>query len=30
VEFLWNSPEEEEQTARFRNLLHMSSSTKVM
>lgn len=30
VEFLWNSPEEEEQTTRFRNLLHLSSSSKVM
>lgn len=26
VEFLWNSPEEEEQTARFRNLLQLSSN----
>jgi len=30
VEFLWNSPEEEETTTRFRNLLHLSSSRSVM
>lgn len=30
VEFLWNSPEEEEQTTRFRHLLHLSSSSNVM
>lgn len=30
VEFLWNSPEEEDQTARFRKLLRLSSSSEVM
>jgi c-di-GMP-binding flagellar brake protein YcgR len=30
VEFLWNSPEEEEQTVRFRSLLNLSSSGNVM
>ena len=27
VEFLWQTPEEEEQTIRFRNLLQLSAST---
>ena len=30
VEFLWQTPEEEEQTARFRNLLQLSASNTVM
>jgi len=30
VEFLWNSPEEEDQTTRFRKLLRLSASTEEM
>jgi PilZ domain len=30
VEFLWNSPEEEEQTVQFRSLLNLSSSGNMM